>query len=173
MRRFIIGLLVTGATLALQPLPGMAEDVAKAHREKISTIGSERATSGYGNKIVTAGGKTRIVWQDATKEGYFARVRSLDHETGNWSATYTLGEGRDNHSRPTIVVDSKGYLHVIIGGHHTGLQYRRSLRPSDTSEWTEIETFGKTTYPVLICGPDDTLYLTGRTTRPGKAWTSL
>ena len=60
MRRFIIGLLVTGATLALQPLPGMAEDVAKAHREKISTIGSERATSGYGNKIVTAGGKTAI-----------------------------------------------------------------------------------------------------------------
>ncbi|MBL99014.1 MAG: hypothetical protein CMM06_04900 [Rhodopirellula sp.] len=167
MRRFIIGLFVTGAILALQPLPGMAEDVAKAHREKISTIGSERATSGYGNKIVTAGGKTRIVWQDATKEGYFARVRSLDHETGNWSATYTLGEGRDNHSRPTIVVDSKGYLHVIIGGHHTGLQYRRSLRPGDTSEWTEIETFGKTTYPVLICGPDDTLYLTGR---HDKAW---
>ena len=136
MRRFIIGLLVTGATLALQPLPGMAEAVAKAHREKISTIGSERATSGYGNKIVTAGGKTRIVWQDATKEGYFARVRSLDHETGNWSATYTLGAGRDNHSRPTIVVDSKGDLHVIIGGHHTGLQYRRSLRPGDASEWT-------------------------------------
>ena len=28
MRRFIIGLFVTGAILALQPLPGMAEDVA-------------------------------------------------------------------------------------------------------------------------------------------------
>ena len=99
MRRFIIGLMVTGVTLALQPLPGIAEDVAKAHREKISTIGSERATSGYGNKIATAGGKTRV-WQDATKEGYFARVRSLDHETGNWSATYTLGEGRDNIRGP-------------------------------------------------------------------------
>ena len=170
MRGLIIGLLVTGATLALQPLPGMAEDVAKAHREKISTVGSERATSGYGNKMVTADGKTVIVWQDATKEGYFARVRTLAHETGNWSATYPLGAGRDNHSRPTIVVDSKGYLHVIIGGHHTGLQYRRSLRPGDPSEWTEIETFGKTTYPLLICGHDDTLYLTGR---HDKSWKGM
>jgi hypothetical protein len=42
------------------------------------------------------------------------------------------------------------------------LQYRRSVRPNDASEWTEIETFGKTTYPLLICGPNDTLYLTGR-----------
>ena len=37
-----------------------------------------------------------------------------------WSPTYTLGEGTDNHARPTLTVDSQGYLHAIIGGHHTG-----------------------------------------------------
>lgn len=140
----------------------VAGHASKVRRERISSIGSERATSGNGNKMVTANGQTHVVWQDADSEGYYARVRTRDHKTGRWSPAYTLGRGRDNHARPTITVDSKGYLHVIIGGHHTGLQYRRSLRPGDASQWTEIETFGKTTYPLLICGPDDTLYLTGR-----------
>jgi len=155
-------MLLATVILAIQPRLATADDVAKVHRELISSIGSERATSGNGNKIVTVDGKTHVVWQDANREGYFARIRALDRNTGKWSPTYTLGEGRDNHARPTITVDSQGYLHVIIGGHHSGLQYRRSVRSNDASEWTEIETFGKTTYPLLICGPDDTLYLTGR-----------
>lgn len=133
-----------------------------ARRTLISRIGSERATSGNGNKIVTFDDKTHIVWQDSVQKGYFARARTLDRKTGEWSEVYTLGKGRDNHARPTITVDSRGFLHVIIGGHHTGLQYRRSVRPNDASEWTRIEAFGKTTYPLLICGPDDTLYLAGR-----------
>ncbi len=156
------GVLLTIASLTFQPCLGTADDAPDIYRQLISSIGSERATSGNGNKIVTVDGKTHIVWQDANKDGYFARARTLDCSSGKWSPTYTLGEGRDNHARPTITVDSKGFLHVIIGGHHSGLQYRRSMRPNDASEWTEIETFGKTTYPLLICGPDDTLCLTGR-----------
>ena len=131
-------------------------------RTLISKNGSERATQGNGNKIVTFDGKTHIVWQDSTGEGYFARVRTLDRGSGKWSEVWTLGKGRDNHARPTLIVDSEGYLHAIIGGHHSGLQYRRGVRPNDASKWTEAVTFGKTTYPVLMCGPDDTLYLTGR-----------
>ena len=141
---------------------GWAAEPAQADRFLLSPIGSERATSGFGNKIVTFGGKTHVVWQDSTQDGYFARIRTLDRKTGQWSPTYTIGQGRDNHARPTIVVDSKGTLHVIIGGHGSGLQYRHSVRPGDASEWTEIEMFGTSTYPQLICGPDDTLYLTGR-----------
>ena len=87
---------------------------AETHRELISEIGSERATSGNGNKIVTFDGKTHIVWQDSIDEGYFARARTLHNASGEWSPVYTLGKGRDNHARPTITVDSKGYLHVII-----------------------------------------------------------
>lgn len=136
----------------------------------VSNIGSERATQGNGNKIVTFGDKTHIVWQDSIDEGYFARVRTLDRKTGEWSKVHTLGKGRDNHARPTITVDSKGHLHVIIGGHHDGLQYRRSVRPNDASEWTAVERFGRTTYPILICGPDDTLYVAGR---HDKGWAGM
>jgi hypothetical protein len=176
-----VAMLVATAALALRPLPARADDAPAVYRYLLSSIGSERATQGNGNKIVTHDGKTHVVWQDANKEGYFARVRTLDRKTGTWSPPYTLGQGRDNHARPTITTDSKGYMHVIIGGHHSRLQYRRSVRPGDTSEWTDLETFGKVTYPVLICGPDDTLYLTGRhdigwkgldlyVRRPGETW---
>ena len=147
-----------------------AQGAREAGRVLISNIGSERATQGNGNKIVTVGDKTHIVWQDSIEEGYFARVRTLNRKTGDWSEVITLGEGRDNHARPTITADSRGFLHVIIGGHHDGLQYRRSARANDASEWTPIEKFGRTTYPILICGPDDTLYITGR---HDKGWAGM
>ena len=56
--------------------------VTKTGRTLISNIGSERATQGNGNKIVTVGDKTHVVWQDSIEEGYFARVRTLDRNSG-------------------------------------------------------------------------------------------
>jgi len=61
-----------------------------------------------GGKVVTFGDKTHVVWQDSTKQGYFNRVRSPDHATGEWSETFTLNQGRDNHARPVITVDHNG-----------------------------------------------------------------
>ena len=49
----------------------------------ISQVGSERATSGAGNKVVTYEGRTHVVWQDVTGEGYFNRVCTFDRDTGN------------------------------------------------------------------------------------------
>ena len=43
-------------------------------RELISSIGSERATSGNGNKIVTVDGRTHIVWQDAKGDVWIGYV---------------------------------------------------------------------------------------------------
>ena len=129
----------------------------------ISSRGCESATSGTGNKIITHDGKRHVAWLDSTEEGYFDRVRTLDRKTGEWSPTYTLGRASDNHGRPAMTMDSKGYLHVVYGVHHDDVPYRRSVRPNDASEWTETVTFGADmTYPTLMCGPDDTLYLTGR-----------
>ena len=59
-------------------------------------------------------------------------------------------------------LDSRGYLHMVMGGHNSPLQYQRSLRPHDASAWTPVQAFGRNTYPVLMCGPDDTLHLTAR-----------
>ena len=128
----------------------------------ISEIGSERATSGAGNKIISFQGTTHVVWQDATKEGYFNRVRSFHHRTGKWSEPFTLNRGRDNHARPVIAVDKKGYLHVILSGHSSPVTYRRSVRSNDAAGWTKTEPAGTGTYPVLTCGDDGTLYLTLR-----------
>lgn len=131
----------------------------------ISEIGSERATVGDGNKIVTHDGVTHVVWQDISREGYLNQVRSYDHRAGTWSDTVTLGYGLDNHARPILTIDRGGYLHVVLGGHNSPVTCRQSLMPNDSSAWTDPEPIGEGTYPVLLCGPDDTLYLTLRANR--------
>ena len=131
----------------------------------LSTIGSERATSGGGNKIVTHENKTHVVWQDSTPQGYFNRIRTLDRDTNTWLQTVTLNEGKDNHARPVVTIDHEGYLHVIMSGHHSPVTHRRSVRPNDASEWTDPQDVGRGTYPVVVCGADDTLYATMRSDR--------
>ena len=96
-----MGVLLATVSLTALPQHATADESPKVRRDLISSIGSERATSGNGNKIVTVDGKSHVVWQDATQKGYFARIRTLDHKTGEWAPTYTIGEGRDNHARPT------------------------------------------------------------------------
>ena len=128
----------------------------------VSRIGSERATVGDGNKIVTAEGKTHVVWQDISRGGYLNQVRTVDRLTGNWSDPITLGYGLDNHARPILTVDHEGFLHVVLGGHNSPVTWRRSKRPNDSSEWSDPEPVGEGTYPVLVCGSDCTLFLTLR-----------
>jgi hypothetical protein len=129
----------------------------------ISDRGCQKATYGTGNKIITHEGKVHVAWLDSTEEGYFDRIRTLDQETGLWSPTYTLGSANGDHGRPALTLDSRGYLHTVYGVHHNDIPYRRSVRPNDASEWTEEILFGESlSYPTLVCGPDDTLYLTGR-----------
>lgn len=142
-----------------------AMSVIAAEPQLVSTIGSERATTGPGNNIVTLDGRTHVVWQDAEKpgkNGYVNRVRTLDRVTNGWSEPVTLGPGIDNHARPTITVDSQGYLHVVLGGHNTMMFSRRSVRPNDSSSWTKPEPVDLGTYPMLVCGPDDALICTAR-----------
>ena len=128
----------------------------------ISTIGSERATSGGGNKIVSYQGRIHVVWQDATKDGYFNRVRTLDHATGKWSGTVTLNKGRDNHARPVLTIDHDGYLHAVMSGHSSPVTHRRSTCPNDSSEWSDPTTIGSGTYPIMSCGLESSLYVTMR-----------
>ena len=74
-----------------------------------------------------------------------------------------MGEAYDNHGGPALALDSKGYLHIVYYPHHHPFRYRRSKRPNDASEWGPEEQFGtKCTYPTLLCGPDNSLYLTCR-----------
>ena len=69
--------------------------------QKISSMGSERATNDSG-KIITCHGRTHIAWQDVSREGYFNRVRTYDHAMGSWGEPVTLDEGIDNHARGVL-----------------------------------------------------------------------
>ncbi|MBN4073926.1 BNR-4 repeat-containing protein [bacterium AH-315-E10] len=153
----------------------------KLEKKRISEIGSERATSGGGNKIVTYEGKTHIVWQDVTEDGYLNQIRTLNHKSGKWSDTFMLNKGLNNHARPVLSIDQNGYLHAIMSGHNSPVSYRRSQSPNDSSSWTHAEMIGKGTYPFIACGPDGSLYVVMRSNkrwngvdfyikRPGKSW---
>jgi len=128
----------------------------------LSTQGSERATTGPGNNIVTRAGKTHIVWQDSDAKGYWAKARTFDQVTGALTPAVTIGPGSDNHARPCVTIDRAGYLHVVIGGHGDMCYYYRSAQPHDASAWNAPEPVGNGTYPMIICSPDDTLALTYR-----------
>ena len=138
----------------------------------LSEHGCGRATAyADANKIITLQDKTHVAWLDSIAEGFRVRTRTLDRKTNRWSRTYTVGEAYDNHGGPALTVDSLGYLHIVYYPHHHPFRYRRSVRPNDASEWGDEVQFGeRCTYPTMVCGSDDTLYLTGRENRGDQPW---
>lgn len=138
----------------------------------LSNHGCGRAT-GYAeaNKIVTHDGQTHVAWLDSPAEGFRVRVRTLDRGTGQLSPTYSIGEAHDNHGGPALTIDGEGFLHVVYFPHHDAMRYRKSKRPGDASEWEPEVAFGeRLTYPTLVCGKDNTLYLTARRSFRGRPW---
>ncbi|MCX5662035.1 MAG: BNR-4 repeat-containing protein [Planctomycetota bacterium] len=81
----------------------------------LSELGSDRATAyPWSNKIVTAEGKTHVVWTDTIA---LTRGRTFDHATRTWGPTHAIGQGVDNHNNPALTLDREGRLHVIYGPH--------------------------------------------------------
>ncbi|WP_425400022.1 BNR-4 repeat-containing protein [Aeoliella sp.] len=155
-------------------LPWLA-GIARASDPRILSVdGSSRAT-GYAeaNKIITFDGKTHVSWLDSTtQDGFEVKIRTLDHATSQWSPTYTIGEAEDNHGGPALTIDSEGYLHVAYYPHHEPMRYRRSQQPNDTSSWTPVTHIADNlTYPTMVTGPDNTLYLTARNST-GSSWSN-
>ncbi len=138
----------------------------------LSEQGCGRASAyAEANKIVTSGDRTHVVWLDSPPEGFRVRVRTLDRRTGDWSPTVTVGDAYDNHGGPALTIDSEGFLHIVYYPHHHAMRYRRSKRPNDASQWGEEVLIGDgLTYPTLVCGHDDTLYLSGRRRFRDRPW---
>ncbi len=137
---------------------GMSQEFTQ---HTLSTTGSTRGTAyTLSNKIVSWGGRTHFAWLGNVAE---CMVATLDRNTGEWLGTWNVGTGFDNHGGPAMVADSLGYLHIVFGPHHGDIQYRRSARPNDASEWIDMGVFGKgATYPSLVCDSTDTLHCTYR-----------
>lgn len=160
--------VLCGVCLIVAAVPTFAAPVVETFT--LSEIGCGRAT-GYAetNKIVTLGNMTHVTWLDSEGDHFVVNIRSLDRTTNIWSETVKLGGAYDNHGGPALTVDSEGYLHVVFYPHHQSFRYRKSVRPNDASEWTDSISFGsKCTYPTMMVGPDDTLYVTARTSDASK-----
>jgi len=146
--------------------------IKAADRHLLSTEGSGRATAYIESpKIITYDGKTHVGWLDTPTTGFRVRVKTFDHATETWSKAVDLGDAASNHGGPAMVVDHEGYLHVIYYSHHNPFRYRRTVRPNDTSEWTEYTEVGyNLTYPALVCAADGTLIMTARRSYDDQPW---
>ena len=130
--------------------------------------------SGIPSTIVSRGSKVHVAWGEATDPeenipGVPTYVATFDRETGILSAPTLVGYGppaNDMHNTPCITMDSKGYLHVLIGTHARTFQYTRSLKPDDSSRgWTTEEDIRpgiRQTYVGRVYDPNDTLRLVFR-----------
>jgi hypothetical protein len=130
-------------------------------------------------------GATYIAYQGPHEDPY---VCAYDHAAKKWLGPVQAGEnqmgktpdpvdsgGPDNHGRPALIVDGKGYVHLVFGGHggHFGLGKNTlgtagkgkqthvvSKNPHDVSSWEvldNISPFG--TYSQFVKMDDGDIYL--------------
>ncbi|MES2308451.1 MAG: SUMF1/EgtB/PvdO family nonheme iron enzyme [Verrucomicrobiota bacterium] len=143
----------------------------------ISLVGP--AHSGGGGITRTFQGFTFVVFAGkiphSGEEGTPQYITRYDHATGKVSTPVYLGsngqEEPDGHNCPSMEIDSKGYLHVLLGSHHDPFKYIHSLKPFDISSWSKPEWSGiqKTkmgegsyTYVGLCMDKFDTLHVIAR-----------
>ncbi len=134
--------------------------------------------------VVSHGDLSWIVWVDSTprpSQGSPVYVATYDRRTGALGRRVLLAwsqGGNDGHAQPGIVIDSRGYLHVIAGAHGRPFQYRQSLVPYSADEgWSQLEQVGTTgyaqqrgagveegrmTYLAFVCDQQDRLHIAHR-----------
>jgi hypothetical protein len=130
--------------------------------------------SGIPSSLVSSGSRIHVTWGEATdpKEtvpGVPTYVATYDRDTKTLGKPVLVGYGppaNDVHNSPCITMDSKGFLHVLVGTHGRTFRYARSLQPNDSAGgFTPAEEVGpglSQTYVGLVCAPDDTLHLVFR-----------
>jgi hypothetical protein len=149
--------------------------------------------NGYGNPLSVLqhpcaeyhNGKTYIAYQGPHEDPY---VCAYDHAAKKWSGPVKAGENLmgktpdtvdpkmiDNHGRPAMIVDGKGYIHLVFGGHGGYFRLGKntlgaagkgkqthvvSENPEDISSWKVVENidpFG--TYSQFVKMDDGDIYL--------------
>ncbi len=136
--------------------------------------------SGIPSAVVSRGDMVHVIWAEATDPklevpGVPTYVVTYDRRNHKLLGEPVLiGYGappNDVHNRPSMVMDSHGYLHALTGTHGRPFQYARSLEPNTAhGGWTKAEPVGANlpqTYIGLVCGKDDTLHLVFRYWRHG------
>lgn len=77
--------------------------------------------------------KTYIVYEGPSEDPY---ICSYDHVSGKWEGPVKVGTSLlpddDDHGTPAVVVDDRGYIHVVFGGHGGDPKY---ADPGDPEYW--------------------------------------
>ena len=146
-----------------------------AHRSGIGYSGH----SGMPSSIVSRGDNVHVIWAEATDpadktiRGVPTYTATYDRRTGVLSQPALIGYGppaNDVHNTPCITMDSKGYLHALVGTHGNTFRYARSLQPDTAAQgWTEAAPLGEKlsqTYVGLVCDQNDMLHVVFRLARP-------
>lgn len=88
--------------------------------------------------------KTYITWAETTENNYVpgAPTFAATFDPGSLTISDRSFCGyayppNDGHNSPGIVMDPKGYLHVLTGSHGENFMYARSNSPHSTSDMTE------------------------------------
>jgi hypothetical protein len=78
-------------------------------------------------------------------------------------------EDNNHHVEPSIGIDADGYLHLVGNLHNDSMNYFRSVRPMDLTEWESLGNSAnggidsyKVTYPSFFNAPDGTLFIAFR-----------
>jgi hypothetical protein len=144
-----------------------AEQQNIKHHHRLSREGSDRGTAyNMSRRIIRRDDALIVGWLDAPRhKGLLSRVMIgiCDPETGRLRHSFQIGEAKDNHCGPALVMDNNGRIHAIVGGHHTPFLYRWSDQPEHSESWSAPDTLsGKSTYPALTVDEKGTLYLAYR-----------
>jgi BNR repeat-containing family member len=136
--------------------------------------------SGDGNFCVSVKNNIHIIWtanKSINGKGNTHYAATYNRKTEKLSKPVMIGTSNeytnkvDGHCLPVITVDSKGYLHAILGTHHHPSKYTHSLKPNSVVEWTEPKMFGiakkkkregSYTYPSINCDKFDNIHTVSR-----------
>jgi hypothetical protein len=112
-------------------------------------------------------GKTYFCYQAGDPDWLDPYVMVYDHRSGGVEGPVKVGENplsrwNDDHGNPGLIVDDKGYIHVIYGGHGQDwgkMRHAVSVRPEDISEWKHLKNIRRySTYPCLIKLSDGSIF---------------
>ena len=141
--------------------------------------------TGLTSPVTSKDGKVHLIWGEtsdpaARHTGVPTFEATCDLNAGTLRDQTLVGyapPANDVHNVPSLVIDSQGYLHAILGAHNQTFQYARSLKPHDTSSgWTSVEKVAagyEQTYVGVVVTEDDTLHLVSRIWRPGAYFPGL
>lgn len=135
--------------------------------------------SGLSSPVGQYSGTTFIVYgetsaADSDDPGVPIIVRAVNRETGDMTDPVRLGYAppvNDIHNVPSLLIDSIGHLHIILGAHNESFTYTRSEAPLDVSTWAPIVDVAsgfQQTYVGAVIDKEDTLHLVSRIWRRGE-----